>query len=281
MQALFKKIREEYKHFSSSQKKIADVIMKGFPAVATLSSHKLAEEADVSPSTVVRFAHQLGYEGYPALLKDLQDCAFDSTATPMKKIHESLNENEDLENILNKVLQQESQNIDLKKFLPAQETFVRAAEGLIRAKRIFVIGGRTSYCVVHYAGFVLRQMCRDVQYFSSGIEDPYERLEDLGKDDVVLFVSYHRYFRNTIDLAAFAWKRKAFIIGLTDSIASPITEYCHEVLLAPNDSPFHSYVPAMAVMNALIVAFAQSRKEVAKELLDNRREILMEGKIYV
>ena len=273
--------KSKYKNFSASQKRIADFIVKNFPNVATFSSHKLAEKTGVSPSTIVRFAHQLGYEGYPDFLKALQDYAFLSTATPMKKIHDSLDENEKLENVLNKVLQHESANINAGKFLTTQDSFVRAAKGLIKGERIFVIGGRTSYSVAHYAGFVLRQMCKNVHYFSSGIEDPYERLEDINEQDVALFISYHRYFRNTIDLAAFAQQRKTFVIGLTDSISSPITEYCDEFLLAPNDSPFHSYLPAMAVINALILAFAQSRKEVAKELLDKRRAILMEKKIYV
>ncbi len=277
---IFLRIRKSFSSFSSAQRKVADMILSRCSDVVKMSSHDMAKELGVSPSTVVRFASELGYSGFREMLNDLQTTVFIYSQAPMQKMRDSISENEALENILQKVVQNGVKNLSFRKFAPLNGAFIKVVNAMVRAGKIYLIGARSSYCVVQYGGFALSNAAKNISYFSSSDEERYERLNDLTEKDVVISVSFHRYYKDTVDAAAFAKTKGAFVAGITDSILSPIADFCDELLIAPNTSPFSSYIPAMAVMEGLILAFTQAKGSEARRLLDERMKVLLENNVY-
>ena len=66
-------IRASRDSFSKGQKRIADYILNNYDKAAFMTAARLGQTAQVSESTVVRFAAELGYSGYPAMQKALQE----------------------------------------------------------------------------------------------------------------------------------------------------------------------------------------------------------------
>lgn len=277
---IFLNIRKKLSSLTPAQKKVAEMILNRCSEVVKMSSHDLAKELGLSPSTIVRFAAELGYCGFRDMLSDLQTAVFIYSQAPMKKMRDSISEDEPLENILRKVMAQGVENLSFRKFAPQNSAFMKVVGSMIRAEKIFLVGARSSYCVVQYGGFSLSNVAKNVHYFSSSSEVRYERLNELTERDIVLSVSFHRYYKDTVDVTAFSKKRQAFVVGITDSILSPIASYCDELLLAPNTAPYSSYLPAMATMEAIILAFTRAKGKDAKRVLDERMDLLLKNNVY-
>ncbi len=254
--------------------------MEHYEKASGMNSYDMGKELGLSPATIGRFATVLGYEGFPEMLRAVQDAAFRIARGPMKKLRQSIVQNEPLGGLLYKVVQHEVGGLELDAFEQMNDAFVRSAEFMIQAERIFLVGARSSFGVAHYAAYMLGNASKNVLLLSSSAEDRYERLEDLSEKDVVIVVSYHRYYKDTIDLAKYAQKNKAIVLGVTDSVFSPVNPFCSEILIAPNKCPFTSYVSAMVIMDALILAFTQARAGQVHDILGRRIRILMENGAY-
>ena len=277
---IFLRIRRKMSAFSASHRRIAELILNRCSEVVKMSSHDIAKVLGISPSTIVRFALEIGYSGFREMMSDLQSTVFIYSQAPMQKIRDSIRENEPLENMLQKVVEHGVENLALRKFSPLNETFMRVARLMADAERIYLIGARSSYSVVQYGGFYLSTMAKNISYFSSSSETRYEQLNELTERDVLFAVSFHRYYKDTVDMTGFAKKKRAKIVGITDSILSPIANHCDEILLVPSTVPFSSYLPAMVVMEALVLAFSQAKGADAKKVLDERMELLLQNNVY-
>lgn len=277
---IFLRIRRKMSAFSASHRRIAELILNRCSEVVKMSSHDIAKLLGISPSTIVRFALEIGYSGFREMMSDLQSTVFIYSQAPMQKIRDSIRENEPLENILQKVVEHGVENLALRKFSPLNETFMRVARFMADAERIYLIGARSSYSVVQYGGFYLSTMAKNISYFSSSSETRYEQLNELTERDVLFAVSFHRYYKDTVDMTGFAKKKRAKIVGITDSILSPIANHCDEILLVPSTVPFSSYLPAIVVMEALVLAFSQAKGADAKKVLDERMELLLQNNVY-
>ena len=277
---IFLRIRRKMSAFSASHRRIAELILNRCSEVVKMSSHDIAKVLGISPSTIVRFALEIGYSGFREMMSDLQSTVFIYSQAPMQKIRDSIRENEPLENMLQKVVEHGVENLALRKFSPLNETFMRVARLMADAERIYLIGARSSYSVVLYGGFYLSTMAKNISYFSSSSETRYEQLNELTERDVLFAVSFHRYYKDTVDMTGFAKKKRAKIVGITDSILSPIANHCDEILLVPSTVPFSSYLPATVVMEALVLAFSQAKGADAKKVLDERMELLLQNNVY-
>ena len=277
---IFLRIRKKMPSLSVSHRIIAELILNKCSEVVKMSSHDIARELKISPSTIVRFAVEIGYSGFREMMSDLQSTVFNYSQAPMQKLRDSIRENEPLETILQKVVEQGVENLELRKFTPLNDTFMKVVRFMIDAEKIYLIGARSSYCVVQYGGFYLSTIAKNISYFSSSSETRYEQLNELTEKDIVFAVSFHRYFKDTVDATAFAKKKHAFVVGITDSILSPIANYCDELLLVPSTASFSSYIPSIALMEALVLAFTQAKSAEAKKVLDERMVLLLENNVY-
>ncbi len=136
-------IRAGMDSFSKGQKRIAAFILDNYDRAAFMTAAKLGETASVSESTVVRFAAQLGYDGYPDMQKALQEL-IRGRLTSIQRIQVSRDQMTGSD-ILGSVMQRDMNSIhDVIERLDREE-FERVVDKLLHAKHIYILGVRSSY----------------------------------------------------------------------------------------------------------------------------------------
>ncbi len=250
-------LQENYKDLSRGQKKIADLILSHYEEAAFYTAAELGKAAGVSESTAVRFAYELGYEGYPRFQKELQDLVRSkvSVTERMQQTYSKIERSQ----ILDEVLETDMLLFQQTRDMISKESFEKAVEMLENARDIYIIGLRGSAPLAQYLYFQLRLIFHHVNLVSSTSE--HELLEQMlhtDEQDVVVGISFPRYSLRTLRMLEFASSKRSGIITLTDSIHSPINLYASCVLTAAADlsSVAGSLTAAMGVVDALITSLS-------------------------
>jgi DNA-binding MurR/RpiR family transcriptional regulator len=255
-------IRQKRGTLSKGQKKIADYVLKNYEKAAFLTASELGGKAGVSESTVVRFAAELGYSGYPQFQRKLADMV-------QEKIHsieriEIAGGNLPREQILDNVMKADSDKILLTLDSIDRHSFDVAVNTILEAKHVYVVGLRNCSCLASFLAYYLK-IIRDnvIQVSSSNTNEILEEMIHVGSDDAVVGISFPRYSMTTLKAMEFANDHNARIIAITDSKHSPMNMYSSCNLFARSDmaSIVDSLVAPMSVINALVVALCMARHE--------------------
>lgn len=267
--------------FSKGQKLIARFIIDHYDKAAFMTASKLGSTVGVSESTAVRFATQLGFDGYPQLQKSLQELIRNRLTTVQRM--EVANEQIGDDDILSRVI-----NLDIEKLRRtieeiSKEDFKSAVESLLKAENIYIFGIRSSSSIASFMYFYFNQIFDNVKLVNtSGTSEVLEQIFRINKKDVFIGISFPRYSKRTVKAIAFAKERGATTIALTDTKESPIAECADYALLARSDmtSFVDSLVAPMSVVNALIVAIGLKRKEEISQTYSTLEKIWDEYDVY-
>lgn len=267
--------------FSKGQKRIAAFIQESYDKAAFMTASKLGTTVNVSESTVVRFAAELGYEGYPAMQRALQEM-IRNKLTSVQRIEVANNRMGD-QDVLSMVMQSDIEKIRMTLEECNRADFSGAVDAIVEAKRIYILGVRSSVAVSSFLGFYFNLIFDNVvQVHSNSASEMFEQLIRVGEGDVVIGVSFPRYSRRTVQALRFARDRKAKVIAITDSVASPLAESASHTLLAKSDmaSFVDSLVAPLSLVNALIVAVSRKKKEDLAHTFETLEEIWDEYEVY-
>lgn len=267
--------------FSKGQKRIAAFIQSSYDKAAFMTASKLGKTANVSESTVVRFAVELGYDGYPAMQKALQEM-IRSKLTSIQRI-EVANDRIGDHDVLSMVMQSDIEKIRMTMDECNRDAFSGAVDAIVAAKRIYILGVRSSVAVSSLLGFYFNLIFDNVvQVNSNATSEMFEQILRVGEGDVVIGVSFPRYSRRTVQALRFAQDRKAKVIAITDSAASPLAECADHTLLAKSDmvSFVDSLVAPLSLVNALIVAVSRKKKDDLARTFETLEEIWDEYEVY-
>jgi DNA-binding MurR/RpiR family transcriptional regulator len=269
---LIRQINLSYESLSKGHRKIADYIINNSERVAFMTAADLGKKVGTSESTVVRFAKALNFSGYPKLQKALQQLIRNKLTTVQRM---KMTDHENQSEILKKVLDSDIQNIrnSLTELNP--EVFQQVVQEIQNAKHIFIMGMRSSKLLAEYFVFYLKLIRPGVYIVDSEYNEPIESLLHIAKDDLVITISYPRYSYKTIETLEFIRKKGIKIVGITDSMESPIYSVSHYPLIAQGNmfSIVDSLVAPMSVINALIVAIGNERREALTERFTELEEI--------
>lgn len=275
------RIRERFAEFSKGQKKIATVILDNYDKAAYMTAAKLGELVQVSESTVVRFALELGYDGYPELQRAVQELVR-AKLTSNQRIQISDQRYGDGD-ILDGVLTADIGKIKYTLDNIDRTLFYEAVDAMAGAKRIFIIGARSSASLASFFDFNLRLISDNVtliQPYSSG--EVFEQILDIGAGDVLFAISFPRYSTKIINAVKYAQAQGATVIALTDSRVSPIAQNATYVLTAQSDmvSYVDSLVAPLSILNAILVAITKTQKERVTARFDKLERIWDEYDVY-
>lgn len=256
-------IEKNFPKMSKSQRRIAQYIKENCINAAFMTATKLAQAAGVSESTVIRFAAELGFDGYP----DLQEAVRATVKRKLTSVQRiKLGDERISGDILGTVIANDTENLRQTLAEVDRTAFNAAVDGIVKASHVYIIGVRSSSALASFLYFYFDVILENVTLVraSSG-EEVFEELLRLGENDAVLGISFPRYSKRTVDAMDFAKKRKATVIALTDSMESPVAENADCVLIAKNDmaSVVDSLVAPLSMINALIVGVCQEKKEDA------------------
>lgn len=267
--------------FSKGQKLIGKYIVDHYDKAAFMTAAKLGATVGVSESTVVRFASEVGFDGYPQLQRALQEL-IQNKLTAVQRM-EITNEQIGNEDVLQKVL-----NLDIEKIRrtleeTSPESFSSAVEAITKARRVYIIGVRSAASLAQFMSFYCNLILRDVKLVStSSVSEMFEQILRIGENDVLVAISFPRYSRRTIQATQYASKRGAKVIAITDSRTSPLVEKATSVLLARSDmvSFVDSLAAPLSLINALIVAVGLSKREEISETFARLEQIWAEYDVY-
>ena len=274
-------IEEALPRFSKGQKLIAAYIREHYEKAAFMTAAKLGSTVGVSESTVVRFATEIGFEGYPQLQKALREMIRNKlTAVQRMEVLGDRLGNSDL---LSKVLQTDIDSI--KKTLEEVDgaAFEAAVADIISARKIYIIGIRSAAALSSFMNFYFTHIFDNVRNIdtasTSGI---FEQLLRVGEGDVFIGVTFSRYSKRTLKAASFAKASGAKVIAITDSLGAPIAGVADHVLVAKSDmaSFVDSLVAPLSLINALIVAIGVAKKEEISDTYEKLESIWAEYNVY-
>ena len=274
-------IQKNMDGFSKGQRKIADFILSSYDKAAFMTASRLGKKAGVSESTVVRFASELGYDGYPDMQRSLQKM-IRSRLTTVQRIEVTKDRFGD-QDLLSAVLQADIDKIRQTLEELDRESFERAVDAIVSARKIYVLGVRSSASVALFLHFYLNLIFDNVILVSANtVSEIFESLLRVGEGDVVIGVSYPRYSSRTVRAMSFARDRGAATVAITDSEASPLAPICTYSLMARSEmaSFVDSLVAPLSLVNALLVAVSQRKNEDVERTFQTLEDIWEEYNVY-
>ncbi len=259
--SLMTRMEKRISSFSKGQKRIAEYIRTEYGKAAFMTAAKLGETVGVSESTVVRFATEIGYSGYPKLQQAMQEMIRDKL-TSLQRIEvsqERIGKGSVIEYVLNCDIDNIRQTIEET----SHEDFQQAVDVICNAKTIYIYGLRSSSTLASFLGYYLNLIFGNVKVISTADRARlYEELHRINEDDVMIGITFPRYSQYVATALQFAKDKKTKVVGISDSRNSPIAQTSDYFLLARSGMAtiVDSLVAPLSMINALIVATVIARK---------------------
>jgi DNA-binding MurR/RpiR family transcriptional regulator len=266
---------------SKAQIKIAEYILGNYEKAAFMTAVRLARFAEVSESTVVRFAMELGYDGYPEMRRALQD-SMRSKLTSVERVKVS-KERSSSHDILTQVLSSDIEQIRQTMENTDSEVFTKAVDAIVEAKSIYILGLRSSAFLAKIMGFYFDLLFSNSRVISESPDsEVFEKIVRLSNDDVLIAISFPRYSRRTIKTMQYAHSVGTKIIAITDGMSSPLTELADISLCARSDmiSFLDTLVAPLSLVNALVVAVSEKAPGELYENFERLERIWDEYGVY-
>jgi DNA-binding MurR/RpiR family transcriptional regulator len=278
---LLARLKQQYNTMSKGQKRLTDYIISHYDKAAFMTAARLGREVGVSESTAVRFAIQMGYEGFPEFhealkelvmtrLNSIQRIAVTSDRIPQARI-------------LDTVLQSDIEKIKLTLEQTDREIFRQAVETILAADAIYVVGVRSCAPLASFLGYYLNQIFGNVRLVTtSGATEVYEQIIRISEKDVIIGISFPRYSMRTLKAMEYANARNAKVITITDSVHSPMNLYSSCNLIARSDmvSIVDSLVAPLSLINALLAALCMKRQKEVMHTLETMEKVWDEYEVF-
>lgn len=278
---LMKQMEQAGPRLSKGQRLIAGYIREHYDKAAFMTASKLGATVGVSESTVVRFATEIGYDGYPQLQKALQEM-IRNRLTSVQRM-EVTNQRLEGSDALSKVLQTDIDTIKRTLEEIDHDAFYEAVSAITKARKIFIIGIRSAAALAAFLNYYFTHIFENVHYIdTSSTTVIFEQLLRVGEGDVFIGITFSRYSKRTLKAATYAKSCGAKVVALTDSMAAPIAAVSDAVLVAKSDmaSFVDSLVAPLSVINALIVAIGLEKSQEIAEIYRKLESIWDEYNVY-
>ena len=274
-------IHDRLRTFSKGQKLIAGFILQSYDKAAFMTASKLGKTVGVSESTVVRFAVELGFDGYPSMQKTLQEIVRNKL-TSVQRI-EAANDRIGNQDVVSTVLQADIDTLRRTSETHDRREMDASVDAILAARHIYIVGVRSSAAIASFLNFYFRNIFDNVSLVpSTATSEMFEQLLRVGREDVVIGISLPRYSSRTIKAMQYARDCGATTISITDKPDAPAGKIADHVLVAKSDmvSIVDSLVAPMSVVNALIVAVSRKREEEVSKTFKDLERLWDEYDVY-
>ena len=274
-------LQEKHPEFSKGQRRIAQYITESYDKAAFMTANKLGRTVGVSESTVVRFAVDLGFDGYPSMQKAMQEMVL-NRLTSVQRI-EVANDRIGNQDVVSMVLQSDIEKLRQTAENVDRDEFQAAVNAILGAKRVYIIGVRSVAPLANFLGYYLNYMFNNVRIVTaSGTSEMFEQVVGVNREDVVIAFSFPRYSAATLKAAQYCRTTGANVIAITDNRESPLALASDHVICAKSDmvSLVDSLVAPLSVINALIVAIAAKREKELHRTFDALERIWDQYHVY-
>lgn len=274
-------LQEKEPTFSKGQKRIARYITDSYDKAAFMTANRLGKTVGVSESTVVRFAVDLGFDGYPSMQKAMREMVL-NRLTSVQRIEVANNRFGD-QDVVSMVLHSDMEKLRQTSETVSREEFSAAVNAILKAKRVYILGVRSVAPLANFLGYYLNYMFNNVHVLSGlSAGEMFEKIVSVNSNDVVIAFSFPRYSASTTKGARYCRSTGATVIGITDRRESPLGQCSDHVLLAKSDmvSLVDSLVAPLSLVNALIVALAARKEKELSQTFASLERIWDEYDVY-
>ena len=274
-------IRLQHESLSRSQRKVAQFLLEGGIGAIHLTITEIAEAVGVNPSTVVRTAQALGFEGFPELQSVLRGQFLNQAKIAQRMqigsqqlLEELSAADQDDAHLLNTVLRDEVQTLlDLPQHVPTH-IFDRAVDMIDQAGQVYIVGLGSSFPLALNFGIVLRYIRPDTTVLTPGIDPIAAQLAPLQAGDLILSLCFARYTRETLTVMDVGRQRGAAVLTVTDSHVSPAALRSDLALIVPYRVRLYSNTVALfALLDAILGALSLRYPEKTRERLETLEEL--------
>ena len=275
------RIQSRMDQFSKGQKRIAAYIGEHYDKVAFMTASKLGTTVGVSESTVVRFATEIGYKGYPELQQAMQEM-IRNKLTSVQRMEVTANRIGDSD-VLDFVFSQDIDVIRRTMEETSHDSFYQAVDAIVSSRKIYILAARSALALGTFLSYYFNLLFENVLLVQSTSEgEIFEQMIRINEGDAVIGISFPRYSRKIAKAMSFAHDRGAKVIAVTDSPISPIALSADYQLLARSDieSIVDSLCAPLSLINALIVMTAIKKEGEVKQVFHNLEDIWDEYGVY-
>lgn len=275
------RIRNIYSQLSKGHKKIASAVLYDYDKIAYLTAGRLGLRVGVSESTVVRFAYELGYEGYGEFQHAVQELV--RTRLTLNQRIDVTKERMLRGDIIENVMTQDMNKIRHTFEHLDRDSFFGAANAIIGAKNIYVLGARSSDTLAQLLSYNLSLIYDNVHHIKPmSTAEVFEQMLTISADDVLIAFSFPRYSSKMVNAVKYARQKGASVIAFTDSNISPIADHAKYLLLAQGDmaSFMDSFVAPISIINALIIHITQKQEKEIRQRFDQLEKVWEEYEVY-
>ncbi len=269
-------------HFSKGQRRIAAYITAHYDEAAFMTAARLGTEVGVSESTVVRFATQLGFDGYPELQKAMQELVR-SKLTILQRLDLTRSRMRE-EDVLHQVFTSDVHNLRHTLEELDKEVFLRGVDAIVGARQVYVFGAGSCKALAGFLTHYLKILLggRVHMLSASSQSEIFEEMLDIDEQDVVIGISFPRYSSKAAKTLHYAHTKGASTVGLTDGPLSPIAPFADALLTAHSDmaAVVDSLVAPLSVINALIVAVSLRTMDRVRPKLEELERLWGDYQVY-
>ena len=261
------RIREGLGRCSPAERRVGRILLSDYPAAGLDTVARLADRADTSGPTVLRFLSRLGFDGFGDLQEALRGEIAERTASPLSILtaKPAVPPDDTLLGRAQSVLP--AATAHTLELLPPDE--VETAVTLLsdRRYRITADGGRFTRLLAEYLVLHLMQVRGDSRLLPTQPLSRTDVLLDIGRRDVLVLFDFRRYEPATRALAEECAEAGAKIVLVTDRWLSPVSGIADAVLPVQVDAvaaAYDSLVPALAVVEVLVAGVLAASGEDAE-----------------
>ncbi len=243
-------IRDAFPSLPKAERRVAHEILSAYPVAGLETVARLAQRANVSGPTILRFTTRLGFDSYPSFQDRLLSELDERNASPLLQFEQKVHPGTD-------VIQRSRQILceSLSRSLEVMErtAFTAAVDRIATASgRVLTAGGRFSELSMQMLAQHLEILRPGVRHLPSSEWISFTL--DARRSDTIVIADHRRYQRSTIDFGRELRRRGVHLILLTDPWMSPLALEADSVLSAAVDgpSPFDSQVATVGIIETLI-----------------------------
>ena len=278
---ILEQLEENSRGFSKGQRLIARYITENYDKAAFMTAGRLGKTVGVSESTVVRFATELGYDGYPGMRKAMQEMVR-SRLTSVQRIAVA-QDMLDGSNVLKYVMSSDIEKLQSTMAELDRGSFDEAVNAIENASHLYLVGMRSSAALASFMAFYMNFLLDNVRLIhDTTSNEVYEQIMHIGPGDVYVGISYPRYSSSSLKAMEFAKSRGATVVALTDNANSPFAQAADIRLYAKSDmvSFLDSLIAPMSLINALIVAVAARKQETLAQTFNYLEELWSRYEVF-
>lgn len=272
VQEIIDSLTERFEQFPAALQVAARLLIDHPRDVGMYSMRKLAARASVHPNAFVRLARELGFDGYDELRERYRDFAvsdeFAGFGARSDWLHDLHGEG-GASRVVAEMAEATTEN--LQRGLSQQNVaqLEQVCERIRSANHVYILGVGAAYSLAHQFWYVARMAFEHTSLIPRLGSHPLDDLAHIGKDDMLIALTFQPYRNETIAALELARKKRLYVVGITDSAASPVARSADVSLVCPTHTPhfFASHAAVTALLETLLaMLIAQAPASIRKRI---------------